>query len=224
MEPGFDPWVGNIRWRRKLQYSCLENPHGQEGPGGLQSCFCCCLVTSVDSVLCYGLKSTRLLCPWDFLGKNTGRGCHFILQGIFLTQGSNLHALHQQADSLPPRHLGRPQKILIYSNQNKWLTVKERRKNNCQYQKEGHIGFYRHRKWNKKISGITFFFNKCDNSWWTNVLKGTKYQNSFKVKNIYDQNFPLSVQKFKSQLKNFPQRKLQVQVALFINYTKQMNK
>ena len=90
-----------------------------EKPGGLQSCFCCCLVTSVDSVLCYGLKSTRLLCPWDFLGKNTGRGCHFVLQGIFLTQGSNLHALHQQADFLPPRHLGRPQKILIYSNQNK---------------------------------------------------------------------------------------------------------
>ena len=161
MGPGFDPWVGKIRWRRKLQYSCLENPHGQEGPGGLQSCFCCCLVTSVDSVRCYGLKSTRLLCPWDFPGKNTGVGgwgcCHFILQGIFPTQGSNLHALHQQADSLPPRHLGRPQKILVYSNQNKWLTVKKRRKNNCLYQKEGHIGFYRHRKWNKKILGITFF-------------------------------------------------------------------
>ena len=32
---------------------------------------------------------TRLLCPWDFLGKSTGVGCHFLLQGIFLTQGSN---------------------------------------------------------------------------------------------------------------------------------------
>ena len=31
----------------------------------------------------------RLLCPWDFPGKNTGVGCHFLLQGIFLTQGSN---------------------------------------------------------------------------------------------------------------------------------------
>ena len=30
---------------------------------------------------------TRLLCPWDFLGKGTGVGCHFLLQGIFLTQG-----------------------------------------------------------------------------------------------------------------------------------------
>ena len=25
-------------------------------------------------------------CPWDFPGKNTGVGCHFLLQGIFLTQ------------------------------------------------------------------------------------------------------------------------------------------
>ena len=33
-------------------------------------------------------------CPWDFPGKNTGVGCHFLLQGIFLTQGSNLHLLH----------------------------------------------------------------------------------------------------------------------------------
>ena len=33
----------------------------------------------------------RLLCPRDFPDKNTGVGCHFLLQGIFLTQGSNLH-------------------------------------------------------------------------------------------------------------------------------------
>ena len=32
---------------------------------------------------------TRLLHPWDFLGKSTGVGCHFLLQGIFPTQGSN---------------------------------------------------------------------------------------------------------------------------------------
>ena len=35
----------------------------------------------------------RLLCPWDFSDKNTGVDCHFLLQGIFLTQGSNLHVL-----------------------------------------------------------------------------------------------------------------------------------
>ena len=30
-----------------------------------------------------------LLCPWDFSGKNTGAGYHFLLQGIFPTHGSN---------------------------------------------------------------------------------------------------------------------------------------
>ena len=34
-------------------------------------------------------QPTRLLCPWGYPGKNTGVGCHFLLQGIFPTQGSN---------------------------------------------------------------------------------------------------------------------------------------
>ena len=33
-------------------------------------------------------------CPWDFPGKATGVGCHFLPQGIFLTQGSNPGLLH----------------------------------------------------------------------------------------------------------------------------------
>ena len=37
-----------------------------------------------------------LLCPRNSLGKNTRVGCHFLLQGIFLTQGSNLHLLRLQ--------------------------------------------------------------------------------------------------------------------------------
>ena len=48
-----------------------------------------------------GLYPARFLCPWDFPGKNLGVGCHFLLQGIFLTQESNpclLHLLHCQAD------------------------------------------------------------------------------------------------------------------------------
>ena len=39
-----------------------------------------------------------------FPGKNTGVGCYFLLQGIFLTQGSNLSLLHWQVDSLPLSH------------------------------------------------------------------------------------------------------------------------
>ena len=38
--------------------------------------------------------SLPVLCPWDSPGKNTGVGCHFLLQGIFLTQGSNPGLLH----------------------------------------------------------------------------------------------------------------------------------
>ena len=48
-------------------------------------CVCVCSVVS-DSVRPYGLKPARLLCPWDFPGKNTGVGCHFLLQGIFPNQ------------------------------------------------------------------------------------------------------------------------------------------
>ena len=42
----------------------------------------------------YGPKSTRLLCPWDSPGKSTGAGCHFLLQGVFPFQGSNLCLMH----------------------------------------------------------------------------------------------------------------------------------
>ena len=57
-----------------------------------------------DSLRPYGPSSTRPLCPWDSLGKNAGLGCHAFLQGIFLTQGLNLHLLsllQWQMGSLP---------------------------------------------------------------------------------------------------------------------------
>ena len=47
-----------------------------------------------DSLWPQGLQLTRLLCPWDFPGNDTGVGCHFLLQGIFPTQGSNPGLLH----------------------------------------------------------------------------------------------------------------------------------
>ena len=58
-----------------------------------------------------GLSPARLLCPWGSPGKNTGVGCHFLLQRIFLTQGSNLHLLcllHWQAVSMPLAPPGKP--------------------------------------------------------------------------------------------------------------------
>ena len=47
----------------------------------------------------------------DFPCKNTGVGCHFLLQGIFLTQGANPHLLHWKVDSLPLSHQGSPKYI-----------------------------------------------------------------------------------------------------------------
>ena len=43
---------------------------------------CCCRVASVmsDSVWPHRWQPTRLRCPWDSPGKNTGVGCHFLLQ------------------------------------------------------------------------------------------------------------------------------------------------
>ena len=42
----------------------------------------CCYVASVmsDSVWPHRRQHTRLLCPWDSPGRNTGVGCHFLLQ------------------------------------------------------------------------------------------------------------------------------------------------
>ena len=82
----------------------------------LYTYICVFVYTHVCAQLCLTLQShelqpARLLCPWDFPGKDTGVGCHFWLQGIFLTQGSKpclLHLLNWQVDSLPLCHLGSP--------------------------------------------------------------------------------------------------------------------
>ena len=44
----------------------------------------------------------------DFPGKNTGVGCHFLLQGIFPTQGLNSSLLHWQVNSFLLSHQGSP--------------------------------------------------------------------------------------------------------------------
>ena len=64
----FLPWQNNLGWDTEAKWSGL-------------------FVS--DSVRPHGLQPTRLLCPWDFLGNSTGVDCHFLLQAIFPTQGSN---------------------------------------------------------------------------------------------------------------------------------------
>ena len=65
------------------------------------------MLLHVQSLSCVRLFATRQtvacqtpLCPWDSPGKNTGVSCHFLLQGAFLTQGSNLPLLHWQVELL----------------------------------------------------------------------------------------------------------------------------
>ena len=49
------------------------------------------------SLQSHGLQPTRLLYPWNSPDKDTGVGCHSLLQGIFLTQGSNPHLIMSPA-------------------------------------------------------------------------------------------------------------------------------
>ena len=89
-----------------LSESCLM-PVSNQWPLFLPQCVHACLLScSVmsDSLQPHGLSPIRVFCPWNFAGKNSAVGCHFLLQGIFPTQGSNPHLLHLlnwQADSLP---------------------------------------------------------------------------------------------------------------------------
>ena len=48
----------------------------------------------ISHVWLFATPWTGLLCPWNFPGKNTGVGCHFLLQWIFPMQGLNLGLLH----------------------------------------------------------------------------------------------------------------------------------
>ena len=79
--------------------------------GKVQVCAGCSVLQSCPA-LC---QPTRVVCPGNFSGKNSEVGCHFLLQGIFLTQGLKLcllHFLHWLVDSLQLCHLGSPHTTL----------------------------------------------------------------------------------------------------------------
>ena len=54
----------------------------------------------------HGLQPTRLLCLWDFPGKNTGVGCHFLLQCMKVKSESEVSqscpTLSDSMDCSPP--------------------------------------------------------------------------------------------------------------------------
>ena len=101
--PGFNPWVGKIPGRRERLPTPVFLPgefHGLCSPWDHKEldtteqlshithisytlcCCCCCWVISVvsDPVRPHRRQPTRLPCPWDSPSKNTGMGCHFLLQ------------------------------------------------------------------------------------------------------------------------------------------------
>ena len=65
-----------------------------------------------DSVRHHGLLPTRLLCPWDSPGKNTGAGGHSLLQGIFLTQGLSPGLLQHRQILYRLSHQGSPLSVV----------------------------------------------------------------------------------------------------------------
>ena len=87
-----------LMWSLKIDYKsfkgvarCLPLPlpySTAAGGDGLVAKLCPILVTPW-TVVCQAP-----LCPWNSPGKSTGVGCHFLLQGIFPTQGLNLGLLH----------------------------------------------------------------------------------------------------------------------------------
>ena len=92
-------------------------------------CVCVCYVALVmsDSLRAYGLYPARILCSWDSPVKNTRMGCHVLLQGIFLTQGSNQHLLcllHWQVGSLPLVPLGNSCKGTGFPKTNMFLGLR----------------------------------------------------------------------------------------------------
>ena len=71
-----------------------------------QSC-----LTLFDHMDC---SPTRLLCAWDSPGKNTGVGCHSLLQGTFQTQGLNSGLLYCRQIVLPSEPPGKPLRLFAH--------------------------------------------------------------------------------------------------------------
>ena len=68
------------------------------------------LCTVSSKTISEDISTAQLLCPWDFLGKNTGVGCYFLLQENLPYLGIELQCAALQADSLPIEPLVKPLK------------------------------------------------------------------------------------------------------------------
>ena len=103
-----EKWYGWTYLQSRNRHKCRAQTYGdQGGKEGLGwtgrwdwhihiqcnvCCCCCCSVASVvsDSVRPHRWQPTRLPHPWDSPGKNTGVGCHFLLQCVKLKSESEV--------------------------------------------------------------------------------------------------------------------------------------
>ena len=114
--------VSNILYKESYFFSRKSHTIWELISSGVSGSLCVCVCAqSCLTLLCHGLLPARLLCTWNFPGKNTGAGWHFLFQGIFLTQGLNprfLHLLHWQVGYSPLCCLGSPLGSLVPHNTN----------------------------------------------------------------------------------------------------------
>ena len=113
---------------KRLSSSILSDQSEKSEKSGIyeRSCCCCCEVSSVvsDSVQPHRQQPTRLFHPWDSPGKNTGVGCHFLLQCMKVKSESEVTqscpTLHDLMDcSLP----GSPVHEIFQARVLEWVAI-----------------------------------------------------------------------------------------------------
>ena len=118
-ELNFREDIGRIQLET-LRPSFVSDPSDWDYPS--RCCCYCCWAAKLCPTLSppQWLQPIRLLCPWDSPGKNTKVGCHFLLQGLFLTRDwthifcSLFTTEHQGSPYVPgrwPKHFTSPEVI-----------------------------------------------------------------------------------------------------------------
>ena len=87
-------------------------------------CVCACSQLHLTLLQPHGLQYTKFFCSWDFPGKNTGMGCHFLLQGNL--PNPRIELLSLSSPALAGRFFtttpsGEPQ-VKDYTT-NKWMRI-----------------------------------------------------------------------------------------------------
>ena len=113
-------WKGDMKEKRKRERSVCS--------GGACVCVCARVCVHVGAqwlswvwfFATLWTLASRFLCPWDFPSKNTGVGCHFLLQEGLPDPGIEPVSPALQADSLP---LGSPEVLISLTRE--WVRLNQ---------------------------------------------------------------------------------------------------